>query len=104
MWTHVYSQTSPTLGFDGTDIMRTEEQDLDQCAVCGMKIVDAITSFCGNHSEAYRKINDAYSFWYAAYGRLTTDAFLKRILALPETGDRAREMAQFLSRNPEWWK
>ncbi len=104
MWTHVYSQTSPTLRFDGTDIMRTEEQDLDQCAVCGMKIVDAITSFCGNHSEAYRKVNDAYSLWYAAYGSLTTDAFLKRLLSLLETGDRAREMAQFLSRNPERWK
>jgi len=69
-----------------------------------MKIVDATKSFCGNHSEAYRKVNDAYSLWCAAYGSLTTDAFLKRLLALPETGDRAREMAQFLSRNPERWK
>ena len=77
---------------------------MDQCAVCGMKIVDATASFCGNHSDAYRRISDAYSVWFAAYGSLTTDAFLKRLLALPETGDRAREMAQFLSRNPERWK
>ncbi len=69
-----------------------------------MKIVDATTSFCGNHSKAYRKVNDAYSLWCAAYGCFTFDAFLKRLLALPETGDRAREMARFLSRNPERWK
>jgi len=69
-----------------------------------MKIVDATTSFCGKHSEAYRKVKDAYLLWYAAYGSLTTKAFLKRLLALPETGDRAREIAQFLSRNPERWK
>jgi len=69
-----------------------------------MKIVDATTSFCASHSEAYRKVKDAYSLWYAAYGRLTTDAFLKRLLSLPETGDRAREMALFLSRNAERWK
>ncbi len=69
-----------------------------------MKIVDATPRFCGNHSEAYRKVNDAYSLWCAAYGGLTTEAFLKRLQALPETGDRAREMARFMSRNPEGWK
>jgi hypothetical protein len=69
-----------------------------------MKIIDATTSFCDNHSEAFRKVNDAYSLWYTAYGSLTTDAFLKRLISLPETGDRSREMARFLSRNPERWK
>ena len=69
-----------------------------------MKIVDATGSFCGNHSKAYGKVKDAYSLWCAAYGSLTTEAFLKRLLALPETGDLAREIAQFLSRNPERWK
>ena len=69
-----------------------------------MKIVDATASFCGNHSEAYRKVNDAYSVWYNAYGSLTAEAFLRRLLALPETGDRTREIVQFLARNPERWK
>jgi len=69
-----------------------------------MKIVDAPSSFCGKHSEAYGKVKDAYSLWYAAYDSLTTEAFLKRLLALPETGDRSREVVQFLARNPERWK
>ena len=69
-----------------------------------MKIVDATTGFCDSHSEAFRKVIDAYSLWLAAYGSLTTEAFLKRLLALPETGDRSREIAQFLSRNPERWR
>ncbi len=77
---------------------------MDQCAVCGMKIVDVIRGLCANHSQVYHKIRDAYSFWSAAYGNLTTEGFLKRLIALPETGDRAREMAQFLVRNPERWK
>ena len=77
---------------------------MDQCDVCGMKIVDANGSFCINHSKAYGKVKDAYSLWYAAYGSLTTEAFLKRLLALLETGGRAREIAQFLSRSPERWK
>ena len=77
---------------------------MDQCAVCGMKIVDGILGLCANHSEVYHKIKDAYPVWSAAYGNLTTKGFLKRLLALHETGDRAREMAQFLIRNPERWK
>ena len=77
---------------------------MDQCAVCGKKIVDFNTSFCDNHSDAYYKIKDAYHLWAAAYGSLTIEAFLRRLLTLPETGDRAREMVQFLARNPERWK
>ncbi len=77
---------------------------MDQCAVCGMKIVDATGNFCGNHSERYRRVKNAYSLWSAAYGSLTTEAFLKRLLELAETGDRAREIAQFLARNPGRWK
>ena len=69
-----------------------------------MKIEDATTGLCANHSEAHRKIKDAYLLWLAAYGNLTTEDFLKRLAALPETGDRAREIAQFLVHNPERWK
>ena len=77
---------------------------MDQCAVCGMKIVDDPTGFCDHHLEAYDRVKDAYSLWSAAYGSLTSEAFLKRLLALPETGDRAREIAKFMARNPERWK
>jgi hypothetical protein len=69
-----------------------------------MKIVDTITGLCANHAEVYHRVKDAYSLWFAAYGNLTTGDFLKRLIALPETGERAREMAEFLVRNPERWK
>jgi hypothetical protein len=69
-----------------------------------MKIVDASTGLCANHLQAYRTVKDAYSLWFAAYRNLTTEEFLKRLVALPETGERAREIAQFLFRNPERWK
>ena len=81
-----------------------ERQHLDRCAVCGMKIVDATIGLCANHSEVYSKVKDAFSLWSAAYGSLTFEVFLKRLAALPETGDRAREMAQFLIRRPGRWR
>jgi hypothetical protein len=69
-----------------------------------MKIVDTTTGLCANHSEVYRRVIDAYSLWSAAYSNLTTGDFLRRLIALPETGERAREMAKFLVRNPARWK
>ena len=78
--------------------------DLGQCAVCGLKIVDRNIDLCAKHVEAERKVKDAYSIWSAAYGGLTTEGFLKRLVALPETGIIAREIVQFLIHNPERWK
>jgi len=69
-----------------------------------MKIVDIITGLCANHAEVCRRVKYAYSLWFAAYGNLTAESFLKRLIALPETGERAREMAKLLARNPERWK
>ncbi len=77
---------------------------MNKCAVCGMKIVDANIDVCVKHTEAYRKIKDAYALWFDAYGNLTTEEFLKRLVSLPETGDRARDLARFLIHNPERWK
>ena len=77
---------------------------MDQCAVCGMKIVDSSANFCNSHLEAYNKVKDAYLLWSAAYGGITIEVFLNRLLELPETGTRAREMVQFLSGNLERWK
>jgi hypothetical protein len=69
-----------------------------------MKIIDPNTDLCLNHSKAYRKVKDAYSVWSAAYGNLTVEDFLKHLVALPETGARAREISKFLIHNPERWK
>jgi len=77
---------------------------MDHCAVCGMKIIDANTALCANHFQAYRKVKDAHSIWFVAYGNLTIEDFLRRLVALPETGDRAKEIAQFLIHNPERWE
>jgi hypothetical protein len=77
---------------------------LDQCAVCGMKVVDAVTGLCASHSGVYGRVKDVYSLWFDAYGKITREDFLKRLIALPETGERAKEMAKFLIRNFERWK
>ena len=77
---------------------------MNECAICGKKIVDTNAIFCTNHSKAYRNIEDAYALWSTTSNGMKNEDFLKRIVALPETGDRAREIARFLIKNPERWK
>ena len=77
---------------------------MNECAICGKKIVDTDVIFCTNHSKAYHIVEDAYALWSNAFDGMKNEDYLKRIVALPETGDRAREIAQFLIKNPGRWK
>lgn len=77
---------------------------MDSCAVCGLKIVDAANSLCATHLESYRNLNDSYSRWFMAYGEITRENFLRRLITRPETGSRVKETAEFLIKSPDRWK
>jgi hypothetical protein len=81
-----------------------KKRALDHCAVCGLKIADEDLGLCNRHSEAYSRIKDAYSHWVLAYGNLSIEDFLNRLIALSETGDLARTVAQFLIASSMRWK
>jgi hypothetical protein len=74
-----------------------------KCVVCGGVLANHSIDYCTSHTEVMQIIRAAFQQWLAAYGDIGPDAFLSRILKLPETGDRAREMAQFLVANPRSW-
>ena len=77
---------------------------MDSCAVCGLKIVDDSDSLCAVHAESYRNVREAFSRWSTAYGKITREEFLKRLITRPETGLRAKETAEFFIKNPARWK
>jgi DNA topoisomerase-1 len=81
-----------------------EKQDQRSCAVCGMKIIDQEIDLRAVHLDAYRRVKEAYPIWSTAYGHITTAEFLNHLISLPETGELAREIARFLTRNPERWR
>jgi hypothetical protein len=81
-----------------------KKRDLDHCAVCGLKIADEASELCSLHSEAFSRIKDAYSHWVIAYGNLSIEDFLNRLIALSETGDRARTVAKYLIVSHVRWR
>jgi len=66
------------------------------CRVCSDITVEGL-QFCKAHHRAYVQLEAAFGKWQVAYtSEVTKRAFLERLLQLPETGQRAREVASFL--------
>ncbi len=74
------------------------------CLVCGKETEAAKANFCQAHSRASDRVRQAYSVWTTAYGSLSLSDFFKRVRKLPGTGQNAREIVEFLERNPPRWK
>lgn len=66
------------------------------CRVCSETTVEG-SCFCKPHHRAHVQLEAAFGKWQLAYsGEVSKSAFLERLLQLPETGQRAREVAIFL--------
>ena len=74
------------------------------CLVCGKESEPAKADYCPGHNRAYDNVRRAFSAWTTAYGTLSPCDFLKRVEKLPGTGHNAREIIEFLQRNPARWK
>ena len=57
--------------------------------------------FCKYHLTARRNIDQAYKQWSEAYGSMGWKEYLERIIASPETGRWAKEVALLLSKESE---
>jgi hypothetical protein len=74
------------------------------CLLCEKPVEPTQTDYCPPHNRAYDGVKHAFSIWTTAYGNLTPSDFLNCVAKLPGTGQTAREIVEFLQRNPARWK
>ena len=74
------------------------------CLLCGKPVEPTQTDYCPPHNRAYYSVREAFRVWTTAYGSLSPSDFLKRVGELPGTGQNAREIVEFLQRNPGRWE
>jgi hypothetical protein len=56
--------------------------------------------FCKQHHRAHVQVETAFGKWKLAYGnQLDKKRFLERVLQLPETGLKAKEVIRFVLDN-----
>ena len=69
------------------------EGEAMKCRVCGR---EAVTDLCRYHTEAKERVQMAYPLWVKAYGSMEWKDFLDNVKRSPQTGQWAKEIAEFL--------
>ena len=70
------------------------------CRLCKRERADG-SEFCKYHLAARRNLDAAYARWSRAFGGMSWDAYLKKVLENKETGQWAKEVAELLSKEAE---
>lgn len=62
-----------------------------KCAACHRKAL-AGKKYCVHHSQAHDSLVEHYKAWVSAYGRISMDEFMDKVLLMKETGSWIREV------------
>lgn len=69
------------------------------CPICSVSAT-LESRFCKSHHRAHLALEAAFTKWQRAYGNeLTRRIFFERLLQLPETGQKVREIIFFFLEN-----
>jgi hypothetical protein len=63
-----------------------------KCAVCYREVVAKGKKFCIYHSQAYDSLKKQYDAWVKAYGGISWDDYLKKLLTLDQTGSWVKDV------------
>jgi hypothetical protein len=74
------------------------------CLICHEEPGPVGAIYCLAHQRAFENIKQAFMAWTIAYGSLSVPDFLQRLQKLFGTGQKAKEIAHFLSENPSRWQ
>jgi hypothetical protein len=63
-----------------------------KCAACYREVVAKDKRFCLYHSQAYTSLKKQYDAWVKAYGGISWDDYLKKLLTLDQTGSWVKDV------------
>ncbi len=76
---------------------------MGKCIVCGSSSEGEQDEYCASHLRALRNMRKEFQNWSKGYGSILPESYLSRLSELPETGERVKDLARFLTRNPGRW-
>jgi hypothetical protein len=66
------------------------------CKICKLKREYSQTIYCKIHNKGKSMLKDSYELWLKAYGTLSWEIFLQKLLSLEDlVGDIIREVIEF---------
>ncbi len=66
------------------------------CPICKKKKENSKEAYCKNHNSAKKVLKQGYESWLRAYGSISYDEFLKKLLKLEGiVGDFIKEIVEY---------
>lgn len=69
-----------------------------KCKLC-INEIEENEEFCEMHKLAYLNIIKAYGEWKKAYGEISFNEFLNKIIEAKESGESVKEVALYIMKN-----
>jgi len=62
-----------------------------KCAACYRNAIPG-SKYCLHHDQAFHSLIEHYKAWVEAYGRISMDDFMNKLLGMEETGSWVKEV------------
>jgi hypothetical protein len=72
----------------------SDDTELNTCSICEREKVSE--EYCKYHDMAHQNVQYSYQEWEDAYGKLSLEDYLQKIIDNPATGIWAKEVAEDL--------
>jgi hypothetical protein len=71
---------------------------IQKCAACHRKALQG-TKYCMHHDQAFHRLMEHHKAWVTAYGGISMDDFMNKILGMEETGSWIKEVIEIEMKN-----
>ena len=72
--------------------MGTTQGKTKKCAACSRQVVANGKKYCIYHTQAYNSLQKQLTAWVNAYGGISQQDYMKRLLRMNETGSWVKDV------------
>jgi hypothetical protein len=72
--------------------MDTKGKKNKKCSACYREVLAKGKKFCIYHSQAYDSLKKQYDAWVRAYGEISWDDYMRKLLTLDQTGTWVKDV------------
>ena len=72
--------------------LNVDAMNSNKCTVCHRGVIAKGKRYCLYHSQAYDSLQKMYKAWVNAYGGVSRETYLKKLLDLDQTGDWVKDV------------
>jgi hypothetical protein len=72
--------------------LNAEAKNPGKCSACHRDVIAKEKRYCLYHSQAYDSLQKEYKAWMNAYGGVSRETYMKKLLDLDQTGDWVKDV------------